>query len=112
MRFSYKKSIEMFGLSDQTISKIIQILKKHKNIKEVILFGSRAKGNYKNGSDIDLAIVSDQIDFDNLLKVSTELDALDLPYKIDVIDYNTITNEELKKHIERVGVSLFKIDIQ
>lgn len=89
-----------------TLEKIYQVLKQEKKIKNILLFGSRAKGTAKKGSDIDLAIVGDDISFRDMCAFAMKLDELDLPYKIDLVDYNAITNQELKDHIDRVSISL------
>ena len=83
---SYKKALA-------ALDKIKMVLCSHKNIENVILYGSRAKGNYKEGSDIDLTIKGN-LTFDNL----------SLPWKIDLSLYNQIENKELLEHIDRVGV--------
>jgi len=93
----------MYGISQNALDKIKAVLCSHKNIENVILYGSRAKGNYKEGSDIDLTIKGN-LTFDNLRKISIDLDNLNLPWKIDLSLYNQIENKELLKHIDRVGV--------
>lgn len=93
-------------LDQSAIEKIKATLKNEENIKEVIVFGSRAKNSSKKGSDIDLSIVGDGIDFRQLCRIGVKLDELDLPYKIDVVSYDAIRNQELKSHIDRVGISL------
>lgn len=99
---------EVYGLTQADVRQMISIFKSHTDIKEVILFGSRAKGNFKNGSDIDLALKGDKLQLDDLLNLSLDLDELDLPNQIDLILYNHIKNQELSDHIERVGVTIFK----
>ena len=74
-------------------------------IDEVILYGSRAMGNYKTGSDIDLVLKGTKLSLTDLLKIENELDDLMLPYKIDVALYHQINNPELIEHIQRVGKS-------
>lgn len=91
-------------LNQTVIDTIKSSLKNEENIKKIILFGSRAKMTSKRGSDIDLAIVGEGIDFRQLCRIGVKIDELDLPYKVDVIDYYAVTNEELKSHIDRVGV--------
>jgi predicted nucleotidyltransferase len=93
-------------LEMKTIEKIKSLIEASSNIKSIILFGSRAKGAAKDGSDIDLAIVGDNIGFRDVCGLGSKLDELGLPYKIDIINYNSITNQELKEHISRVGVVL------
>lgn len=90
-----------FGLNDEVIDKLNNIFKNY-NIQKVIIFGSRAKGNYKPYSDIDLAFIGD-IDFDTKLEILEKIDDLLLPYKVDFIDFDKIKNINLKNHIKRVG---------
>ena len=73
-----------YGLNDQTIAKIIAVFAACPEIEKVLLYGSRAKGNYRDGSDIDLMIVGDAVTQSHLLKILNELDDLLLPYKIDL----------------------------
>lgn len=80
--------------------------KKNKRITDIILFGSRAKGNYQNGSDIDIAVVAEHLTLDDLLQIKADVDGLNMPYKIDIVDYKKIKNKELLDHIKRVGKHL------
>lgn len=91
-----------FGLPDELILDIKKVFNKF-NIDDVHIFGSRAKGNYKNGSDIDLAIMNN-INDNELSKIIYEIDELNSPYKFDILIYNNITNKDLKEHIQRVGI--------
>jgi predicted nucleotidyltransferase len=92
----------MYGLPDYAIAKINTVFASYCNIEKVILYGSRAKGNYKNGSDIDLTIMGD-ITFTELLRIETIIDDLLLPWMIDLSVYSSISNQELREHIGRVG---------
>jgi type I restriction enzyme, S subunit len=92
----------MFGLQQKHIDAINACFAQYPTIEQVILYGSRAKGNYKNGSDIDLTIVGD-LDYNTLLKLDNQLDDLLLPYKIDLSVRHKINNPDLQEHIERVG---------
>ncbi|MBQ9230232.1 MAG: nucleotidyltransferase domain-containing protein [Prevotella sp.] len=93
----------MFGLSDNVIHEIQDVFRKHKNIRKVLIFGSRSKGNYKEGSDIDLAAIGDNIDLNQLLDVSMEIDDLGLLYRVDLISYEKHKGTPLAKHIDRIG---------
>ncbi len=93
----------LYGLREVDINSINSIFKNHSDIKKVILYGSRAKGNYKPYSDIDLSLVGDNLDFSKQFKIEMELDALLLPYKIDLSILENIKNENLINHIDRVG---------
>lgn len=90
----------MFGLSDAQLNEIFTVLKAE-NIAHAWIFGSRAKGNYKPGSDVDLAIIGDADRIAYLLNEETFL-----PYYFDVIDMQSLNNQALKEHIARVGVQI------
>ena len=92
-----------YGLQNTTIEAINSVFRRYQDIDEVILYGSRAKGNYKTGSDIDLALKGTNLSLTDLLKIENELDDLLLPYKIDLSLYHKINNSELIDHIQRVG---------
>lgn len=91
-----------FGLSEKTIEIIKKLLSNYQQIKEVKIFGSRAKGNYKLSSDIDLALFGN-IDDKLLRHIASELDELPTPYQFDVLNYNDIDNENLKNNIDKFG---------
>lgn len=92
----------MFGLKQDHIDLIQAVFVQYPQIERAIVYGSRAKGNYKPGSDIDLTIVGD-LDYSNLMKLENQLDDLLLPYKIDLSLYHNINHPELLDHIKRVG---------
>ncbi|WP_293671997.1 nucleotidyltransferase domain-containing protein [uncultured Parabacteroides sp.] len=92
-----------YGLSDETIKSLRNVFARYKQIGQVWLFGSRAKGNYHSGSDIDLAIKSEHFPVSRLLDIQIELDKLELLYKIDLILYDAIKEPALREHIDRVG---------
>lgn len=96
-----------FGLSNKTLKSLKQIFGKYGQISEVILYGSRAKGNFTEGSDIDLTIVGNNIDFSTLRNLSDDIDNLFLPYLVDISIHNTITNTQLLEHIKRVGKTIY-----
>ncbi len=97
----------MFGLKDTHIAAINSVFAQYPQVEKAILYGSRAKGNYRNGSDIDLTILGDKLNFDILQKIEIDLDDLLLPYKIDLSIFNTIENTGLRQHIERVGIIFY-----
>ncbi len=94
------------GLSKTDIEGIVTVIRKSDKVKEAILFGSRAKGTFTNGSDIDLALKGTNLGLNDILDLSIELDSLNLPYKFDLIIYDRIKEEALKEHINRVGIAL------
>jgi len=83
------------------------VFQKHDAIDSVTLYGSRAKGNYKAGSDIDLTIKGLVLSFSELMKIEDEIDDLYLPYGIDLSQYEQLTNSDLMNHIDRVGVVIY-----
>lgn len=97
-----------YGLKDETIEKIRMVFSHYPEIEEAILYGSRAKGNYRRGSDIDITLKGEKLNLTILNKVSLKLDDLLLPYTIDLSIYHHIKQEDLLGHIERVGVSFLE----
>lgn len=97
-----------FGLSANTILKLLQLFSKYETIEKVIIYGSRAKGNFREGSDIDLSVEGEDFDASYLLKIKNEIDDLLLPYKVDLSSYANINNDDLKDHIRRVGKLLYE----
>ena len=96
-----------FGLSKEHVSMIIEVLSKTP-ISKAVIFGSRAKDNYKLNSDIDIAIfIDDDSNCSVIGEISAELDELPTPYQFDIVVYQTIQNEELKEHINRVGKTIY-----
>lgn len=96
-----------YGLNEKTISQINSVFVSYPNVTEVKIYGSRAKGNYKNGSDIDLCIYADNLSSDELIRIKNEIDDLFIIYAVDITDYKTIENIDLKEHIDRVGQSFY-----
>jgi predicted nucleotidyltransferase len=98
------KQDERFGLSSKTISALKSVFSKYPQIERVIIYGSRAKGNFRPGSDIDLTLVAPSLNLTELLKIENEIEELMLPYKIDLSLRHTIENQELLEHLDRVGI--------
>lgn len=98
----------MFGLTTDDLKIIIEVVKTHPQIDEAIIFGSRALGTHKKGSDIDIALKGNEIG-SVVYTISGVLnEESPLPYFFDVLDYDLIDNEDLKSHIDRVGKSIYK----
>ena len=98
-----------FGLSDTVIRELQDVFRRHTNIKKVLIFGSRSKGNYREGSDIDLAVIGDNIDYNQLLTILCEIDDLELLYSIDLLDYNKKVGTPIGDHINRVGQVFYEV---
>ena len=92
-----------FGLSETTISSIREIFTHFPEIEKAIIYGSRAKGNYKNGSDIDLTLLGNSLNLNISNKLEIALDDLLLPYTFDISIFHHISNAELISHIHRNG---------
>ncbi len=92
-----------FGLSDTVIRELQDVFRRHANIEKVLIFGSRSKGNYRAGSDIDLAVVGQGIDYSQLLAIQCEIDDLELLYSIDLLDYQKEKGTPIGDHIDRVA---------
>ncbi len=97
-----------YGLTERDMKTLHEIFQRHASIKEVKLFGSRAKGNFKPGSDIDLAVMNNEVRENELLRVRAEMDESTLPYRIDLVNYNALARNEFIDHINRVGIIFFK----
>jgi uncharacterized protein len=97
----------VYGLPQETVDRIRAVLARHPQIAQVILYGSRAKGNARPGSDIDLTVKGEGLTYDDLLWLEQELDDLLLPYKIDLSLYDFLDHAGLLAHIERVGTLFY-----
>jgi predicted nucleotidyltransferase len=96
------------GLSDATVAKIYGVLAHHPEVERAILYGSRAKGNFKPGSDIDLTLTGTALDERVLGRIDDELDELLLPYQFDLSIFAKLTQADLLDHIRRVGVVFYE----
>lgn len=100
-----------FGLKEDTIKKISDVFAHYQQIEKAVIYGSRAKGNYKNGSDIDLTLFGgDDLTLNVLYQISNELDDLLLPYTIDLSIFSHISDPDVIDHIRRVGVMFYEKD--
>lgn len=97
-----------FGLEESAIDQINTVFARYPQVESAILYGSRAKGNYRPGSDIDLTLTGDGLDLSLLHKIELELDDLLLPYTIELSVYHHLSNPDLVDHIERVGQLFYR----
>lgn len=100
----------MYGLKESQIKSIQSIFANYDQVDKVLLYGSRAKGNYKTASDIDMTLMGEDLDLTMLMRIENELDDLLLPHKIDLSIYSKIDNPELIDHINRVGEIFYSKD--
>jgi predicted nucleotidyltransferase len=99
-----------FGLPDDVLPKLLAVLSSNQKVRQVTLYGSRAKGNWRRGSDIDLCLDGDALNLKDLDELDSAIDNLLLPWKVDIAVRQQIDNPELIAHIDRVGVRLYPVD--
>jgi predicted nucleotidyltransferase len=97
-----------YGLPEHTIDSMCAVFAQHPEVERVVLYGSRAKGNYKPGSDIDLTLLGANLTRQHCAAIDDELDELLLPYSIDLSVFAELKHPELEAHIERVGQVLYQ----
>ena len=97
-----------YGLTDIELQKLLDVFVQNEKIDKVVHYGSRAKGNFKPFSDVDLTLVGSELSRDDLNKVILEIDDLLLPYQFDVSLKHKLKNAALIDHIERRGVEIYK----
>ncbi|MEM8894189.1 MAG: nucleotidyltransferase domain-containing protein [Bacteroidota bacterium] len=96
-----------FGLKESTIRKVKAVFQSYPGVESVLIYGSRAKGNYQIGSDIDLTLKGENLS-SKLFSIENGIDDLLLPYKVDLSIYDDITNPDLIDHIDRVGQTFYE----
>lgn len=98
-----------FGLQEQTIQKIHSVLSNYPQVKKAIIYGSRAKGDYKHGSDIDLTLCGgSDLNLKVLYGIMEEIDDLFLPYSFDISISHQIADPDVLGHIQRVGQTFYE----
>lgn len=96
-----------FGLTDRDLDTIYAIFNRYPEVEEVHIFGSRAKGTHKKGSDIDFAIMNAGVSNRTIARIKSDFSDSSLPYRVDVVDFTKLDDAALKDHIERVGERFF-----
>lgn len=97
-----------YGLSSSVIARIQEVFARFPDIDQAVLYGSRAMGTHKAGSDIDLALYGNRLTLPQLAAISSELDDLLLPYTIDLSIFVMLNNADLREHIGRVGKMFYE----
>ena len=97
-----------YGLSESTVEKISAVFSGFPVIERAVLYGSRAKGNFKPGSDIDLTLYGASLTPRLCATIAETLDDLLLPYEIDLSLFDSLDSLELREHIARVGVVFYQ----
>jgi len=93
----------MFGLPDATVVSMQRVFERFPQVEKVIIYGSRAKGNFRPGSDIDLTLLGQELNGSVLSHILVDLDDLNMPYMLDVSLFDQIGSDDLLSHIERAG---------
>lgn len=98
-----------FGLEENDIQAVCAVLVRYPQVEKAVLYGSRAKGNYKTGSDIDLTLLGgDDLTLEILYRIMGEIDDLLLPYTVDLSIFRQISDPDVIDHIRRVGVVFYE----
>jgi predicted nucleotidyltransferase len=98
------------GLADKTVAQVVGVLAGFPEIKKAVLFGSRAKGTHKRGSDIDLALIGDNLNWRTVGRIDSALDDLPVPHRFSLVRFGKRTDPEVAAHIRRVGIPFFSRD--
>ncbi|PCJ18795.1 MAG: hypothetical protein COB02_10200 [Candidatus Cloacimonadota bacterium] len=101
----------MYGLNQSLIDDLITIFSNFQQIDKVVLYGSRAKGNYRKGSDIDLSFFGETLNLNAIFKIQDKIEDLDSPYLFDLSIFHQIDNPDLIDHIKRIGIEVYNADI-
>lgn len=96
-----------FGLEQHIIDTFIKVFEANSKVDKAYMFGSRAKGNYRPDSDIDIAIKGQDLNTDDIIAMSVAFETHGITNKIDLLDYNNIKEPALKEHIDRVGIEFY-----
>ncbi|MDR2627719.1 MAG: nucleotidyltransferase domain-containing protein [Dysgonamonadaceae bacterium] len=96
------------GLTDIELGKLHTVFSQYEDIDEVILYGSRARGNYKPFSDVDITLVGDTLTRSRMNRLSADIDDLLLPYQFDISIFHTLTHPDLIAHIKEMGITVYQ----
>jgi len=99
-----------FGLDEKSFALVVEVLSNCIGLDEAIIFGSRAMGTHRPGSDVDLAVKGPLSEEDVLTLSATLNERIPVPYRFDVLHFDHLSNDELKAHVKRVGKTFFKKD--
>ena len=97
----------IYGLETGDMERILAVLESFPEVEKAVLYGSRAKGNYREGSDIDICLVGQKLNLSVINEISQRIYNLNLPYFFDISIYHQISNADLLEHIKRIGITLF-----
>ena len=108
MTFSnLKSSVVSFGLTQKHLEFLRTLFLAYPEIEAVVLFGSRAKGSHKIGSDVDLLLKGEGVTVGTLARLGAAIEDSSFPYFVDLVSENTLTSKELQEHIRQFGVEIY-----
>lgn len=96
-----------FGLSSDIINTLEGVFSQYPEIERVLIFGSRANGNFKDGSDIDLAILAPTLSDSRFAQLWNQLDELPIVFKMDILHWDRLANQHLRTKVLDEGRVLF-----
>jgi predicted nucleotidyltransferase len=94
------------GLSEKSLQAIANVVYSNERVQEAKIFGSRAIGTFREGSDIDICLIGEELTLTDLNRISSELDELNIPEMIDLVNFRTIKSENLLMHINTFALSI------
>ena len=97
-----------YGQTNTDLQKLTMLFARNRKIERVILYGSRAKGNYKPFSDIDITLIGEGLTRSDVNRLASDIDDLLLPYQFDISIFASLKNKELIEHINRVGIGIYQ----
>lgn len=101
-------SAASIGLTETDFTKILSVFERFSVLEKVVLYGSRAKGNYRQYSDIDIVIEGNGLNLKTQQEIELAIDDLYLPYNFDISIRSKISNPDLLAHVSRVGIEIYK----
>ena len=99
------------GLSETQLEQMRSVFREQPALERVVLFGSRAKGNHRPGSDVDLCLVGETLGHREFVRIAAGLEALDFPVRIDTVLFHQISHPNLLDHIARVGLPVYEASL-
>lgn len=99
---------QRFGLKESVIARIIGVFTQYPDVESAILYGSRAKGNYREGSDIDLTLTGAKLTYRTISQLENKIDDLLLPYLFDISILSHIENSNVVEQIQRFGIPFYE----
>jgi predicted nucleotidyltransferase len=99
------------GLSERTIELVSRVFDRHPEVEQAVLFGSRAQGTYKSGSDIDLALWGSGLTQKSLNRLYEEFDDLPIPYEFSLVIFDNVKDPDVLAHIKRVGTKFYEKEV-